>query len=74
MRGRRQAEFHLQPVGGASPAACRNTVRALGDKRSTAHVELVKTGALEAMVVVAGWRAAAGPLGALRGGLGLELD
>lgn len=59
-------------VGAGGPAR-RVTVGALWDKRSAAHVELVETGAGQAMVVGAGQRAPAGPLGALGKGLGREL-
>lgn len=70
-RGGREAEFHLQPMGGASLAPCCSAVRALGDKRSTAHVQLVEAGVWEAVVVVVGRRA---PLGGLSRRLRLVLD
>lgn len=59
-RGGRQAEFPR-----AGPRACGLALGALRSKRSAAHVQLVKTGAWQAVVVVAGQgaAAAAGPLG-----------
>lgn len=68
----RQSEFHLQPMGGASPVHCCTTVWAL--KIFTTHVQLVEAGVWEAMVVMAGHRAPVGPMGALGQGLGLQLN
>lgn len=69
--GRREAQLHLQPAGGAgAPARCCAAV--LGDEGSGVQVELVEAGAGEAQVAVAGRRARPGPLRAA--GRGLELD
>lgn len=61
-------------MGGTGPVSCCTTVGALRDKGSATHVQMVEAGFWEAVIVVAGGRSPAGPMGALGSGLGLEMD